>query len=54
MEAASKVIERHEPIFLDLCRRVLAWPLESRTDISLVGNPTTLKNAIGRGYIELV
>jgi hypothetical protein len=35
MEAASKVIERHEPIFLDLCRRVLAWRLESRTDISL-------------------
>lgn len=29
MEAASKVLDRHDKIFLDLCRRVLTWPLES-------------------------
>jgi len=34
MEAASKTIECHEAILLELCRRVLALPLEAGTDIS--------------------
>ncbi|MBR0871381.1 SIR2 family protein [Bradyrhizobium tropiciagri] len=33
MEAASKVIDRHEAILLDLCRRVQALPLEPNTGI---------------------
>src|SRR5215211_831019 len=33
MEAASKVIDRHETILLDLCRRVLALPFESSVGI---------------------
>jgi hypothetical protein len=33
MQAASKVIDRHETILLDLCRRVLALPLEPSTSI---------------------
>ena len=33
MEAASKVIDRHEMILLDLCRRVLAFLLEPKTGI---------------------
>lgn len=33
MEAASKVIDRHEAILLDLCRRVLALSLEPSTGI---------------------
>jgi hypothetical protein len=31
MEAVSKSIDRHEPILLDLCRRVLTLPFESGT-----------------------
>jgi hypothetical protein len=33
MEAASKVIERHEAVLLDLCRRVLVLPLEPSSGI---------------------
>ncbi|MCP5139262.1 MAG: SIR2 family protein, partial [Chromatiales bacterium] len=40
MEAVSKSIERHEAILLELCRRVLALPLEASTDISQDGEAT--------------
>src|SRR5262249_37756731 len=33
LQEASKSIERHEVILLDLCKRVLALPLESNTEI---------------------
>jgi len=33
LEAASKVIDRHHPIMLDLCKRVLALSVESSTGI---------------------
>ena len=39
MEVASKSIERHEVILLDLCRRVLAFPVESGTGIRQNGEP---------------
>jgi hypothetical protein len=39
MEAASKVIDRHETILLDLCRRVLALSLEPSTGIRQNGEP---------------
>ena len=40
MEAASKSIECHEGIMLDLCRRILALPLESDTGIRWNGEQT--------------
>jgi hypothetical protein len=39
MEAASKVIDRHETILLDLCRRVLALSLEPSAGIRRDGEP---------------
>jgi hypothetical protein len=39
MDAASKLIDRHETILLDLCRRVLALPLEPSTGIRQNGEP---------------
>ena len=45
MEAASKVIDRHEAILLDLCRRVLALPLDSTTGIH--ENGEQIKDPVG-------
>jgi hypothetical protein len=45
MEAASKVIDRHEVILLDLSRRVLALPFESSTGIRENGEP--IKDPVG-------
>jgi hypothetical protein len=39
MEAASKEINRHEPVLLDLCRRVLDLSLEPNTGIRQNGEP---------------
>lgn len=39
LEAASQSIERHEAILLDLCRRVLALPLEPSTGIRRNNEP---------------
>lgn len=39
MEAASKSINRHEGILLDLCRRVLALPLDAGTGMTRNGEP---------------
>jgi hypothetical protein len=39
IEAASKLIDRHEVILLDLCQRVLALPMESSTGIQKNGAP---------------
>lgn len=39
IEAASKSIDRHEGIFLDLCQRVLALPLETGTGLRRNGEP---------------
>jgi hypothetical protein len=39
MDAASKSIDRHEAILLELCRRVLALPLEPSTSIRQNGEP---------------
>jgi len=39
MEATSKAIDGHEGILLDLCRRVLALPLEADTGITRNGEP---------------
>ena len=39
IEAASKSINRHEDILLDLCRRVLALPLEAGTGMRRNGEP---------------
>jgi hypothetical protein len=45
MEAASKVIDRHEAILLDLCGHVLALPLEPSTEIR--GNDERIKEPVG-------
>jgi hypothetical protein len=45
MEAASKVIERHEAVLLDLCRRVLALPLEPSSGIR--ENDEPIKDPVG-------
>ena len=45
MEAASKVIDRHEAILLDLCRRVLALPFEPSTGIR--ENDEPIKDPVG-------
>lgn len=39
MEAASKSINRHEEILLDLCHRMLALPLEAGTGMTRDGEP---------------
>jgi hypothetical protein len=39
MEAASKLISRHEDILVDLCRRVLALPLDEGTGMTRNGEP---------------
>lgn len=39
METASKAIDRHEAILLDLCRRLLALPLNPSTGIRENGKP---------------
>lgn len=39
IEAVSKSINRHENILLDLCRRVLALPLEAGTGMTRNGGP---------------
>jgi hypothetical protein len=45
MEAASKVINRHEAILIDLCKRILALPFEPSTgvrrDDEVVNDPVT-------------
>lgn len=38
MEMASKVINHHKDIFIGLCRRILALPLETGTDVNIVIN----------------
>ena len=39
LEAASKEVSRHEPIFLALCRRILDLPLDAATGITRNGEP---------------
>jgi SIR2-like domain len=39
LEAASKLIDRHEKVLLDMCRRVLALQLESGSGITQNGKP---------------
>jgi hypothetical protein len=48
IEAASKSIDRHDDILLDLCRRVLALPLEADTGIRRNGEP------LGQPVIEAI
>ncbi|MBN9488611.1 MAG: SIR2 family protein [Alphaproteobacteria bacterium] len=45
MEAASKVIDRHEVVLLDLCSRVLALPLNPNIGFRQNGNP--IDNPVG-------
>lgn len=45
MEAVSRVIDRHETILLDLCRRMLALPLEPSTGIR--ENGEAIKDPVG-------
>lgn len=39
METASKLISRHEDILLELCRRVMALPIDAGTGITSNGEP---------------
>ncbi|UCB33489.1 SIR2-like domain protein (plasmid) [Duffyella gerundensis] len=38
MEMASKVIDRHKDILIELCRRILALPLEANTNANIISN----------------
>jgi hypothetical protein len=47
MEAASKSINRHENILLDLCRRVLALPLEAGPGSRIIRNGVETYDPVG-------
>lgn len=47
MEAASKAISRHEDILLDLCRRVLALPLEAGSGSRIIRNGVETYDPVG-------
>lgn len=47
MEAASKSISRHEDILLNLCRRVLALPLETGSGSSIIRNGVETYDPVG-------
>lgn len=47
MEAASKSISRHEDILLDLCRRVLALPLETGSGSRIIRNGVATYDPVG-------
>lgn len=47
MEAASKSINRHESILLDLCRRVLALPLEAGLGSRIIRNSVETYDTVG-------
>ncbi len=47
MEVASKSINRHEDILLELCRRVLALPLESGQGSRIISNGVETYDPIG-------
>ena len=47
MEAASKSINRHEEILLELCRRVLALPLEAGPGPRIIRNGVETYNSVG-------
>jgi hypothetical protein len=46
MEAASKSINRHEGILMELCRRVLALPLEAGLGSSLIRNSVEIYDPV--------
>lgn len=47
MEAASKSISRHEDILLELCRRVLALPLEAGSGSRIIRNGVETYDLVG-------
>ena len=47
MEAASKAISRHEEIMLDLCRRVLALPLEAGSGSRIIRDGVETYDPVG-------
>lgn len=47
IEAASKSISQHEDIFLDLCRRVLALPLEPASGSRIIRNGVETYDPVG-------
>lgn len=47
MEAASKAINRHEGILLNLCRRVLALPLEAGSGSRIIRNGVETYDPVG-------
>lgn len=47
MEAASKAISRHEDILLNLCRRVLALPLEAGSGSRIIRNGVETYDPVG-------
>ncbi len=47
MEAASKPINRHEGILLELCRQVMALPLEAGPGSRLIGDGEETYDAVG-------
>ena len=47
MEAASKSINHHEDILLELCRRVLALPLETGSGSRIIRNGAETYNPVG-------
>ena len=47
MEAASKSISRHEDILLNLCRRVLALPLETGSGSRIIRNGVETYDPVG-------
>ncbi|MBY6193066.1 SIR2 family protein [Marinobacter hydrocarbonoclasticus] len=47
MEAASKFINRHEDILLELCRRVLALPLEAGSGSRIIRNGLETYDPVG-------
>ena len=47
MEAASKAISRHEDILLNLCRRVLALPLETGSGSRIIRNGVETYDPVG-------
>lgn len=47
MEAASKAISRHEDILLNLCRRVLALPLEAGSGSRIIQNGVETYDPVG-------
>jgi hypothetical protein len=47
MEAASKLVNCHEDILLELCLRVLSLPLEARQDSSIIRNGVETYDPVG-------